>query len=677
MARAHLGDRSAPGATFRLLRSLIERHQSSGLSRPVNMRDVLQSMSRLTGLPADVLDDNTRLKLDTIRESFSKRVLGQTEAVECLVERIALIKAGLTDPNRPLGVFLFAGPTGTGKTEIAKSLASYLFGSDKRLIRLDMTEFSGEDCARQLIATDTGAPGSQSLLTQIRQQPFSVILLDEFEKAHPAVWDLFLQVFDDGRLTDAQGNTADFRHAIIILTSNLGATIGSGSSIGFTLDKASFSLSAVRKAVEETFRREFVNRLDRIVVFRPLDRSLMREILQKELAEAMDRRGLRNRDWVVEWEESAVEFLLDRGFTADLGARPLKRAVERHVLAPLAMTIVERQFPEGDQFLFFRSNGDRIQAEFVDPDGPDRNDQTDSPLLEPELDKEITLRSIVLTPHGRHEELRVVRNHYEELAARFSSETWQDRKEKALAQTNSLAFWDSPNRFQVLGEIEFMDRAESAMKTAEFLLHRLDNKRTANGPRTESYSTPLLRRLAQQLYLVDTGCRSFDRDEANDAFVLIDSGKPNKLDPLEADKLFHAIVTMYAEWAKKRGMRSKELGGSKLHTSRRLFAVSGFGAYSILAGETGLHVWEVPTKGRDFTRFQVHVRIAPQPPTPALNELSEIQQAERLFAHEGNDNLEIIRRYREAPSPLVRDSRGGWRTGNLDRVLAGDFDLFD
>ena len=191
----------------------------------------------------------------------------------------------------------------------------------------------------------------------MRKQPFSVVLLDEFEKAHANVWDLFLQVFDDGRLTDSLGHVADFRHCMIILTTNLGATSHRSSGLGFAPAGDAFTGEQVLRAIGQTFRPEFQNRLDKVIVFRPLTRDLMRGILKKELDRVLERRGLKDREWAVEWEASAQEFLLEKGFSPEMGARPLKRAIDQYVIAPLAATIVERRFPEGDQFVFVRSDG--------------------------------------------------------------------------------------------------------------------------------------------------------------------------------------------------------------------------------------------------------------------------------------------------------------------------------
>ncbi len=265
----------------------------------ITLDDLLVTLSQLTGLPVEMLDEREGLDLAELRSFFERRVLGQPEAVECLVERAAMIKAGLTDPTRPQGVFLFVGPTGTGKTEIAKTLAEFLFGSPDRMIRLDMSELQTWESQGRILGDADETSDSAALVNLIRKQPFSVVLLDEFEKAHASVWDLFLQVFDDGRLTDRRGNTADFRHSVIIMTSNLGATLPHGASVGFS-QEAQFAAGSVERAVARAFRREFVNRIDRVVVFRPLGRGVMRDLLRKELNDVLTRRGLRTRQWAVE-----------------------------------------------------------------------------------------------------------------------------------------------------------------------------------------------------------------------------------------------------------------------------------------------------------------------------------------------------------------------------------------
>ncbi|HSR42788.1 MAG TPA: AAA family ATPase, partial [Longimicrobiales bacterium] len=415
LASQYLGDRAPPGNLLHFLTTIRNRLRASGEERTITTEDLLVTLSRLTGLPLGILDERRGLDLGKLQRFFEARVMGQGEAVECLVERVAMIKAGLTDPTRPQGVFLFVGPTGTGKTEIAKALADYLFGSPDRMIRVDMSELQTPDSLDRLVGTGQAGSVTRSLVQEIRKEPFSVVLLDEFEKSHANVWDLFLQLFDDGRLTDRMGNTADFRHAIVILTSNLGASVAPGTHVGFHAETRVFSMGAVRRSLEATFRPEFLNRVDRVVIFRPLGRDVMRRILDKELADLQKRRGLRNRAWAVEWEESAIEFLLEKGFTPELGARPLKRAIERYVLSPLAVAMVEHQVPEGDQFLFVRSDGEELQVEWVDPDAPDEEELAEADALLEGASRAggpPGLREIALAARGVSEEVEALSAEY-------------------------------------------------------------------------------------------------------------------------------------------------------------------------------------------------------------------------------------------------------------------------
>ncbi|HEX4929835.1 MAG TPA: AAA family ATPase, partial [Gaiellaceae bacterium] len=351
LASHYLAASASPGNVLRVL-ELVRDRIARGVAAEVTPETVIATLSDATGLPLHVLDPRAPLSLDRVRSYFDARVLGQPEAVECLVDRIALVKAGLTDPTRPLGVFLFVGPTGTGKTEIAKAFSAFVFGSEDRLVRLDMSEYQTPESLDRLLGDATTQEQAAPLIAQIRKQPFSVLLLDEFEKAHPQIWDIFLQVFDDGRLTDRSGRTLDLRHCVIILTSNLGSAIPTGPGVGFVGRSGEFNAAEVIKSVGKSFRPEFLNRLDRVVVFRPLGRDVMRGLLEKELTDVLDRRGFRVQPWAVEWDEAAVDYLIEQGFSAELGARPLKRAVERHLLTKIATAIVERQFPAGDQFLF-------------------------------------------------------------------------------------------------------------------------------------------------------------------------------------------------------------------------------------------------------------------------------------------------------------------------------------
>ena len=681
LARQFLGSRAAPGNLLALLDRARRRVQDAGGGATFGRADLIAALSELTGLPASFLDDRQGFDLQAVRSFFRERVLGQDEAVECLVHRIAMLKAGLGDPSRPQGVFLFAGPTGTGKTEIAKVLAEYLFGSPDRLVRLDMSEYSERGAAARLLrAQAPAAAGGSPLVGRIRQRPFSVVLLDEFEKAAPDVWDLFLQVADDGRLTDDLGETVDFRHTIIILTSNLGARVATGTGVGFGRGIDGFRPQDVEKAVAKAFRREFFNRLDRIVVFRPFTRETMRELLRLEIRKAEGRRGLRHRDWATIWDDSAVDFLLERGFTTDLGARPLKRAVERYLLEPLATTIAQGRNPGGDQFLYVHADGDRLALEFIDPDAPDTPAAVAATV--PAAGESPTPQRILLAGRGGPDELAALSAAHAALAARLDADDLRRRKSDALSAMHGADFWDDEGRFAVMELIENIDRVESGLQGAGQLIERLSGPATGARGRAAPRAVPaeLVGKLAAGLHLLDAALGALERDEAWDAYLLVDAAGDGAQSGPEADGWARKVAAMYENWAASRRLKRVvllESGGGAGRPWRQVLAVSGYGACPLLAGESGLHVWEEPDPRREggFRRQQALVRVVPQPPRAPSDRAAALREAEQLLGAPAPDRLRLVRHYRELPSPLVRDRVRGWRSGRLERVLGGAFDL--
>jgi ATP-dependent Clp protease ATP-binding subunit ClpC len=678
LASAYLTETESPGRLLALLeRAIDDVVQNECAARPLSRDDLLRALARLSGLPATILDDAARLEPADLAAHFGKRVIGQEEAVRVLVDRIAMLKAGLCDPKRPIGVFLFTGPTGTGKTELAKTLAEYLFGSADRMLRYDMGEFQSPESIDLILGASGGATtliGSQALVDRIREQPFAVILLDEFEKAHPAVFDVFLQLFDDGRLTDRHGNTAHFRHAIIIMTSNLGGDIARDSSIGFRGERA----DPVARALASAFRKEFLNRIDRVVAFQPLSRAVMRDILLKELAAVLERRGLRNRQWAFEWENSAVEFLLERGFTHDLGARPLRRAIEQHLLAPLAKTILEHRAPQGDQFLFVRSSGERLEVEFVDPDAPAEEHAGAAVAGAGAL----RLRDVVLDATGDPSEVAALGRELERLRGVFRGANWKERKQALFDAMGSPGFWSGAERFVTLGEAEYRDRLEVGFDSAESLWQRLSSHA---GEMRDRFPAALSTRLAHDLYLLDEALAGLDRGEAADAWVLIESEAPEGASAragadAEAVRRAERVTEMYGGFAVKRRMRYELLADSRQDGSgdrlRMLLSISGFAAYSILRHDHGIHLFEIRGENDKPVRHRVRVRVLPQPAAPPPKDRAEHAALALAAFAAANAPLGISRRYTEEPSPLVRDAVRAWRTGRLDRVLAGDFDLF-
>ena len=660
LAQHFLGSGQSPGAVMELLKRTAARSIADGLPS-LTPESVIMTLSQVSGLPAAVLDTGQRVDLAEINSFFSRRVIGQDEAVKTLVDRIAMLKAGLVDPGKPIGVFLFAGPTGTGKTELAKTLAEFLFGSPDRMVRLDMSEFQAVESTAKILG-QKGETEGDSLIDRIRKQPFSVVLLDEFEKAHPNCWDLFLQIFDDGRLSDVNGREADFRHCIIVLTSNLGATAHQGGGLGFGRQAGGFSGDQVLRTIGQTFRPEFINRLDKIVVFQPLSRDLMRGILNKELARVLERRGLRDRDWAVEWEASAIEFLLDRGFSPEMGARPLKRAIDQHLLAPLAATMVEHRVPEGDQFLFVRSDGARIEVEFVDPNA--REAAEDVPN-DPDLNTAQSLPAIVLRPLGSAAEGSILSGAWRDLEQALADDAWCARVDSLRLKLADPSIWSRDDRFATFTAVELADRIEEAAQTAGRLFRRY---RTAGAA---PHSRELSGRLALQLYNVRQGMEDFASDAPIDAVLRIEPALDTGDDSKDAAAWRARLYEMYRLWAGKRRMQVREISTAS-HRDAPILVVAGFGAFRILSPEAGLHVLEEGGPG-GARRIAARVVVAAGPdPTPdGGGDLDAMVR--RLAAQPASTT--IIRRYQQRPAELVRDIAGGWRSGRLDAVLSGDFDL--
>lgn len=661
-ARQYLTASSMPGAVLDLIKLALERADKTP-DRTVTTGLVMSALAQLTGLPASILDSNERVDLGAIRAHFLARVMGQDEAVAALVDRIAMLKAGLNDPDKPIGVFLFAGPTGTGKTELAKTLAEFLFGSDDRMIRLDMSEFQSADSTWKILGSSDSQGGSDTLISRVRKQPFSVVLLDEFEKAHPNVWDLFLQVFDDGRLSDTQGQEADFRHCIIILTTNLGATAHRGLRPGFasSLTQA-FTSDQVLSAVSQTFRPEFQNRLDKVIVFQPLTRDLMRGILMKELDRLLDRRGLKDRQWAIEWEASALEFLLERGFSPEMGARPLKRAIDQYLIAPLAATIVEKRFPQGDQFVFVRSDGKSLQAEFIDPD----EDKPVAAEARPATAGPTDIAALALTPASSAEAVATLDDALDGVHRRQHDSTWEQQNLDIASTMSAADFWTRPTRFESLAKMALMDRIKVATETADSLRGRLLKARERSGKPARE----LVGRLALQIYLIEHGLTDLASDAPIEVALLIEPALDHVTDRAASLQWCASLRDMYRSWADKRNMQISEIKptGSALP----VLVVAGFGAARTLLVEAGLHLREEADDDGDLDRVAARVRVEVVP--FGMEEARMAKWAATTFARRPEAAANVIRRYRFGASPLVRDA-AGWRSGRLEVVLGGDFDL--
>ena len=296
-----------------------------------------------TGLPAFVFSRNMTVSAGTIRKWFQQRIFGQAQAIEAVVESITLFKSGLRDPNQPIGTFLFTGPTGVGKTELSKALAEYLYGSAQRLLRFDMSEYATYNSFQQLIGQG-GANSSALLIDPVRAQPFQVILFDEIEKGHSNIYDLMLQLLDEGRMTQPDGQTIDFRNTIVICTTNAGASEMSRPTPGFTQEETS---TVPLHVLENYFRPEFLNRFQHVLVFHALDKSHVRQIAQGEVKKIIKRSGIVSRNLIIDIDDSVVDAIVQYGYSDRYGARALKREVQRRLALPIGAFLMENHVPAG------------------------------------------------------------------------------------------------------------------------------------------------------------------------------------------------------------------------------------------------------------------------------------------------------------------------------------------
>jgi len=353
------------------------------LDEVVDVNDIAEVVHQWTGIPVNQMMETESARLLQMEDRLHERIIGQDEAIHAISDAIRRARSGLKDPSRPIGSFIFIGPSGVGKTELAKALAWFMFDDEEALVRIDMSEYREQHTVSRLFGAPPGYVGYEEggqLTEAVRRRPYRVLLFDEIEKAHPEVWNALLQILDDGRMTDGQGNQVDFRNTVLIMTSNLGTEyVRKGGTLGFlqptVTDEDRETHDKIEKALKGTFRPEFLNRVDEIIMFSPLSVAHMEQIVSLQMKEIQDR--LSEFGVKVDMTAAARKWLARTGYDPAFGARPLRRALQKYVESPLSVELLSGKIPSGVSVIV-DTNADESGLEFKIKEGKGKKDEEKS-----------------------------------------------------------------------------------------------------------------------------------------------------------------------------------------------------------------------------------------------------------------------------------------------------------
>ncbi|HTM23247.1 MAG TPA: AAA family ATPase [Kofleriaceae bacterium] len=571
--------RPQPGPALELLaqvRDLVSAQRAAGEGEALTPAYVEKVFSATSGLPLFVVSPKETRPAREIRAWFEERLVGQREAIDAVVETIALYKAGLQDPRRPVGSFLFVGPTGVGKTELARLLATFLFGSPARLLRFDMSELKDYHSFEQLIGAPEKPDQPARLIDPVRNQPFQVVLFDELEKAHANVFDLFLQLLDEGQLTPPGGQPISFRNTILIATSNAGAQ-ETARSLGFGAgtDLAARA-AAVRAALERQFRPEFLNRFGHVVVFHPLTTEQVRTVARQELARVLAREGITARNLVVDVGDDALDLVIARAVDERWGARALKRELQRQLVLPIALTLMEREVEPGSVLTAAAKDG-AIRVRVVETAGARSARREREPVK--------VAAGVKLGRAEVAEGLPRLRAAIAALARDMDEPFLHKERARLLELRAQKEFWSFPEDAAMA--IRDLERYGAWLDRVDRLRARADDIEAAlAGADLRRNLSAVAHRFVQLDEALAEARRelvTMGGDGVWDALVEI---RPLTGGGRAARDL---LVRVYGEWAEHRHMRVDWLREPAADDEPAMLAIAGHHAFGYLAGERGLH----------------------------------------------------------------------------------------
>jgi ATP-dependent Clp protease ATP-binding subunit ClpC len=649
---------AAPGRVIRLLDALISEEVEPALlsNQPpeqitVRPQTVIKVVEKLTGMSLQLLDEGQPLRAEQVRQWLETRVLGQPEAIKAVVDLVMMIKSGLTRSERPVAVMMFVGPTGVGKTELAKRLAEYVFGSDSRLIRFDMGEFQDGGAVQRLAGNpwSSDPTSREGLLTgKVRNQPFSVVLLDEIEKASFAVHQLLLGVFGSGRLTDPQGRTTDFTRSIFIMTSNLGSDLSAHRDFG--LKPSEFSLKEkVAESMTSFFSPEFRGRITRHVLFQPLQLPELRILAQREIGKILLERGIRRRNVQLDIDASVYDYVLGSVSTDPLGARILAARVEEMVVLPLSYRLAELTPRESGNIVRMSVKKGAVVVSVVKPAEEPAADSADS---------EAKVRSVRITAAAPGKTVKLTRRALDRLLADLQGQTdylldlcqqfqMDKRKGELIGATIAEGFWDDPVAAkQVLTEIHRIDSSQAMVNGIGAEMNQLQymNRDTSLPAGAMEAIGRRAMKLQARVGLARYALHFQDASSRCPAFVEIRLMGVETLKDNPAGR----IAGVYAAWAK-----NHHLPVTVLHEEIKddlclhaILLIEGVAMTGILAGEQGLHELHRPGKGRQraasaFVEVNILPRLEESPRLPTHQLAAKKAVGKGKLAHAFRSEIQI------------------------------------